>query len=563
MSDLDFEQLLTGQLRDYARGGVRPIDAVAVATATLARGRTRAGLRWPSVPRRRWPALVVLGLLLLAFAGAVVAVGSRLLAPAPAVLLTSPSPTSSIAPAPTGRIAFVKGGKDTNDDIWVVNADGSGLAQLTSGASPEHDPAWSPDATRIAFLVGDSAAQIWVMDADGSNKRQLTHGPFPAGPPTWSPDGSRIAFGQAPANIADARVGGLYVIDADGSGQTEVTANVDDLYPAWSPAGDRIAFVNGGAIFTIRPNGSGRTLYAAHEDPSLRFGGRLSWAPDGSRIAAEVAAEDPQVDGPHAIWLEEGSSGQGSSGRDLTIDTGLTASSPTWSGDGQWIAFAGEAPVPGLNSSHSHVADIYAIRIDGSGLVKVTTDAITAAGPDWSWTASSAVPLPRSFQGLLVPAPDLPKPLAWPVVVTLADGRVLICENYSGAAGVPVVFDPTTGAYTSTGPMVTSDPAISAATLLRDGRVLLVGDSRPPDSAAKGIAEVFDPRTLGFTAVGPMVTPRTEAHWRCCPTAGSWSRAARHPATSTPRSPRPRSSIRRPARSRQPARCARRGSSMR
>jgi Tol biopolymer transport system component len=367
------------ELRAYADRGIRPIDAMAIAeTAT---GGTRrlsrsepAGGRWPSAVGRRWPTLVLLGLLLLAaLAAAFATVGSRL--PAPAVLLVSPSPTSLITAVPTGRLAFVT--RQGGDDIWVVNADGSGLAQLTSNPGPDSRPAWSPDGTRIAYVVGDAAGQIWVMNADGSNKRQLTHNPFPVGRPTWSPDGSRIAFSEDPA--MSVRLGGLYVMNADGSGQVEITTDVADLNPAWSPSGDRIAFVSGDSIYTVQPDGSGRAEYATV--PGARS---LSWSPDGSQIVAQVG--DDNV----GIWLVKGGGTP-----TMAIEAGpllptgsqpsLRARSPSWSGDGQWIAFAGETEVTDPNSYFRNVADIYAVRVDGSGVVKVTTNAIKAAEPSWSW----------------------------------------------------------------------------------------------------------------------------------------------------------------------------------
>ena len=85
MSDSTFEALLTGQLREYAEGGVRPIDRHRIADGTIAGGRRRAAIRWPVVLGRGLLAPVLLGLLFLALAGAAFVVGSRLLAPPPLV----------------------------------------------------------------------------------------------------------------------------------------------------------------------------------------------------------------------------------------------------------------------------------------------------------------------------------------------------------------------------------------------------------------------------------------------------------------------------------------------
>src|SRR6266550_3706931 len=94
------------------------------------------------------------------------------------------------------RVAFTIG--DVNFDankvvnqIYVMALDGSGLKQLTSGASSATAPRWSPDSKKIAFTTG---GQIWVMDHDGDNKDQVTKISTNAAGPLWSPDGKWIAF---------------------------------------------------------------------------------------------------------------------------------------------------------------------------------------------------------------------------------------------------------------------------------------------------------------------------------------------------------------------------------
>jgi Tol biopolymer transport system component len=82
--------------------------------------------------------------------------------------------------SPTGRIAF-SAGAHPHEDVYVVNADGSGLRRLTDDPGPDFDPSWSPDGRWIAYRHegegGDSTAEIYVMDADGSQKRNLTRRP--------------------------------------------------------------------------------------------------------------------------------------------------------------------------------------------------------------------------------------------------------------------------------------------------------------------------------------------------------------------------------------------------
>jgi hypothetical protein len=88
-----------------------------------------------------------------------------------------------------------------NNELYMVNADGSGERRLTTTEGDEQEPAWSPDGTRIAFASDrhypDSRAkEIWVMDADGGCATQLTFGPERTESPAWRP--GRVPVGRGP-----------------------------------------------------------------------------------------------------------------------------------------------------------------------------------------------------------------------------------------------------------------------------------------------------------------------------------------------------------------------------
>lgn len=111
-------------------------------------------------------------------------------------------------------------------------------------------------------------------------------------------------------------------------------------------------------------------------------------------------------------------------------------------------------------------------------------------------------PIPHSYVNELVTAPDLPTPMSSPTLVTLADGRVLVIGD-GGAfrQGIAaLIYDPATGASVSAGPMVPPGQWAGPAVPLKDGRILILGD---------GVYQVFDPTTLQFAAVGPVVIPRS------------------------------------------------------
>ena len=85
-----------------------------------------------------------------------------------------------------GRIVFVSN-TTGSDDIWIVNADGSGLRNLTIGLqSWDKRPSWSPDGTRIVFWSDRSGLmQLHVMDADGQNVRNISQTTWDETDPLW------------------------------------------------------------------------------------------------------------------------------------------------------------------------------------------------------------------------------------------------------------------------------------------------------------------------------------------------------------------------------------------
>jgi Tol biopolymer transport system component len=97
------------------------------------------------------------------------------------------------------RIAFASGRAGNGQAIWLANADGTGLFQLTSGPENYHgSPHWSPDGRWIAFDARGKEGRwnIKVVDSSGGQAHQLTDGPFSNNVPNWSHDGNWIYFGS-------------------------------------------------------------------------------------------------------------------------------------------------------------------------------------------------------------------------------------------------------------------------------------------------------------------------------------------------------------------------------
>lgn len=130
-----------------------------------------------------------------------------------------------VAWAPRGhRLAFISG-----FDIWVADIDkGTRQRVFTTHDFPTENLAWSPDGSRIAFALRSKGGErVCVVNADGTGLKQLTDDRSTAGEPSWSPDGRQIAFTQE---------GEIYVMNADGTQQRNVSRSPKpDSAPTWSP----------------------------------------------------------------------------------------------------------------------------------------------------------------------------------------------------------------------------------------------------------------------------------------------------------------------------------------
>jgi len=106
--------------------------------------------------------------------------------------------------------------------------------ELTANNSQNFLPVWSPDGTRIAFMsTRDGNPDIYVMNRDGSNVRRLTNNPAIDDSPTWSPTGTQIAFVSGRTGNSSPEI---FVMEADGLGQRQITREGYADRPTWSPA---------------------------------------------------------------------------------------------------------------------------------------------------------------------------------------------------------------------------------------------------------------------------------------------------------------------------------------
>jgi Tol biopolymer transport system component len=286
------------------------------------------------------------------------------------------NPAQAAFPGKNGKIAFWH-----HFDIYTVNPRGTNV-RLLSGApgKDEYSPAWSPGGKRIAFVATLSRNRhrpanndIYMMHADGSHQVRLTYSKRADVTPAWSPSGKRIIFSRLVGQKSDQNYD-LFTVDRYGNTVKRLTdtPEQDERQPAWSPSGGKIAYSGrSGGIYVMDADGSGEQVLVTANDihaDEWSYGGLSGpdWSPDGEKIVFEYFDDDYYVD--EEIWVIN-ADGSG-------LDWRSRGHSPVFSPDGNKIVFGySYRPI-------DTIGHLYIINADGSeGGTKV--DTYHAGTPSW------------------------------------------------------------------------------------------------------------------------------------------------------------------------------------
>lgn len=287
------------------------------------------------------------------------------------------TPVEAATTVSNGKIVYTEvEGSIEGSDIYTVNPDGSDTQNLIStggalGIDNEY-PQWSPDGTKIAYNANPYGEQnIYVMNADGSDQTPLTNDPATDVAPDWSPDGTKIAF-------ASNRDGDfeIFTTNMDGSQQIQLTTNNEaDAFPLYSPDGTKILFQRANSEIWIM-SADGTNQQATGLD-----GLATDWSPDGSKFLAilqgEGAGQLYTVDAATFLPI-------------IQLTPGGTPFWASYSPDGTKIVYTYSEVAPeeqlveeGPGAQDTLLFQVYVMNADGSGKTLLTDNTLDHFFVSW------------------------------------------------------------------------------------------------------------------------------------------------------------------------------------
>jgi TolB protein len=266
------------------------------------------------------------------------------------------------------KIFFVSNRSGTKE-IWEMDYDGANQKQLTHTGSISLSPHVSPDGTRVAFSgVTKEGWQIQMYSLELNRLVNFPHFPGDNYSPAWSSDGQKLAFSSSRTGNTE-----IYTVSSAGGGLSKLTDNRGpDVSPTWNPKTNaQIAWVSGRTglpqIYTMASEGTNAVRVT-----DQGYAVSPSWSPNGQFLAfAWVRHYGPGAPGASDIYVIDLASKQWAQ---LTHDGGRN-DFPSWSPDGRHIVF---------QSNRTGKLQIWTMLADGSEQRQLTKSGESSQA-NWSF----------------------------------------------------------------------------------------------------------------------------------------------------------------------------------
>lgn len=259
------------------------------------------------------------------------------------------------------QIAFASK-RTGNWEIWLMDWDGSNQRQITKHGALSILPSWAPDNERMVYTsFARGTSDMYIISRRGGNRTRINSGLSLNTSATFSPVSNDIAFVGSVRGNPD-----IYLIKDDGTNVRRLTTTTSiESTPEWSPNGRQIAFTSGRTgtpqIYVMDAEGTNERRIS-HDGT---WNDDAVFSPDGERIAYTS-----RVNGRFQIRIANLITGESN----IIAGEGSNEQ-PTWSPDGQWIAFQSDRK--------GRKWQVFRMRADGSDLLQLTFDSENKE-PDWS-----------------------------------------------------------------------------------------------------------------------------------------------------------------------------------